>query len=244
MSEESSTTPTPAAEAPPVTAPAAPEAPAAPTHDDLTGMSSKAQERIAAVIAREKAAVARAEAAEAAQRAAESRAAEAQKAAAAADELRQQVADAQKRAETETAERAVDKAIYRAGITDDEGADFVRLAYGRIPLDDKGARPPLAEWLANRDGLPKAVRAYLPEAASPPAATAAPAAPAATAATAAPATPASPPGLPNPDKGAGAAPPGAGAYDAAAILQLGQDPAAWAAHRAAVFASIDGARGN
>jgi len=45
----------------------------------------------------------------------------------------------------------------------------VQTFYSRLPQE---GRPPLAEWLGNKDGLPKAVRAYLAEAA--------PAAPAAT----------------------------------------------------------------
>lgn len=71
----------------------------------------------------------------------------------------------------------VERQLLGAGITDSEALEYVTHAYGKLPAEGK---PPLSEWLGNRDALPKAVRAYLPEAA--PAATtqaalAAPAAP-------------------------------------------------------------------
>ena len=45
--------------------------------------------------------------------------------------------------------------------------EYVQHAYSRLPSE---GRPPLAEWLAAKDTLPKAVRAYLPEAPAPAAA--------------------------------------------------------------------------
>lgn len=57
-----------------------------------------------------------------------------------------------------------ERAILSAGITDPEAADIVAHAYGRVPTPAEGAKPTLAEWLANRETLPKGVRAYLPDA--------------------------------------------------------------------------------
>jgi len=56
---------------------------------------------------------------------------------------------------------AVERSILSAGITEGEGLDFTLLAWQRIAED---ARPAggVAEWLASRDTLPKAVQAYLP----------------------------------------------------------------------------------
>lgn len=65
----------------------------------------------------------------------------------------------------------IQREIMAAGILDEEGADYVQHAYSKLPAD---GRPPLTEWLSNREALPKAVRAYLAEAA--PAAGAPPAA--------------------------------------------------------------------
>jgi len=55
----------------------------------------------------------------------------------------------------------IEREISSAGITDAEGMEYVQHAYGKLPQE---GRPPLAEWLAAKDALPKAVRAYLPEA--------------------------------------------------------------------------------
>ena len=44
-------------------------------------------------------------------------------------------------------------------------------AYGKLAAD---ARPPIGEWLANREALPRAVRAYMPEAGTAAPAAAAP----------------------------------------------------------------------
>jgi hypothetical protein len=57
-----------------------------------------------------------------------------------------------------------ERELFSRGITDQEGMDFVRIAYDRLPAE---GRPPLGEWLAG-DKLPKAVRAYMPDAASAP----------------------------------------------------------------------------
>lgn len=56
----------------------------------------------------------------------------------------------------------LEREIYGAGITDAEGIEYVQHAYSKLKADE---RPPLGEWLANKDALPRAIRAYLPEAA-------------------------------------------------------------------------------
>ena len=61
-----------------------------------------------------------------------------------------------------------ERELFSRGITDQEGMDFVRIAYDRLPAE---GRPPLGEWLAG-DKLPKAVRAYMPDATTAPAPTA------------------------------------------------------------------------
>ena len=79
-----------------------------------------------------------------------------------------------------------ERAILSAGIVDPEAADIVAHAYSRVPTPAEGAKPSLSEWLANREALPKGVRAYLPDAGAV-------AAPAATSqATTAPALPPTP----------------------------------------------------
>ncbi len=59
---------------------------------------------------------------------------------------------------------ATEKAILAAGISDPEGVDFARVAYERVQPGQNGQRPDIASWLANKDALPRAVRAYLAEA--------------------------------------------------------------------------------
>ena len=59
---------------------------------------------------------------------------------------------------------STERAILSAGITDPEAADIVAHAYGRVPTPAEGTKPTLSEWLANREALPKGVRAYLPDA--------------------------------------------------------------------------------
>ena len=54
----------------------------------------------------------------------------------------------------------LEREIYASGITEEEGIEYVQHAYGKLAAD---ARPPIGEWLANREALPRAVRAYMPE---------------------------------------------------------------------------------
>lgn len=58
----------------------------------------------------------------------------------------------------------LEREIYAAGITDAEGIEYVQHAYSKLKADD---RPAIGEWLAAKDTLPRAIRAYLPEASAP-----------------------------------------------------------------------------
>lgn len=106
-----------------------------------------------------------------------------------------------------------ERELFSRGITDQEGMDFVRMAYDRLPAE---GRPALGEWLAG-DKLPKAVRAYMPEAAP---------------ASAAPTTPTTPP--PPANAGVTNAPSGAPSqYTPEAISRM--SPAEYKAARAAIL---------
>ena len=126
-----------------------------------------------------------------------------------------------------------ERAILSAGIVDPEAADIVAHAYSRVAVPAEGAKPTLAEWLANREALPKGVRAYLPDASG------AVAAPATTGQ--APAPVALPP-TPSVNAGAssGTAAP-AKTFSAESIRQMLGTPqgrAAYAANRTAILASL------
>ena len=125
-----------------------------------------------------------------------------------------------------------ERAILSAGITDPEAADIVAHAYGRVATPAEGAKPTLAEWLANREALPKGVRAYLPDAGAV-------AAPAATgqAATA----PALPPAAKVNTGASSGTPAPAKTFSPEAIqamLGTPQGRATYAANRAAILASL------
>jgi hypothetical protein len=75
--------------------------------------------------------------------------------------LSTQLAEYQRREQAWTEERT----ILSSGISDPDGVDFARHAWSRLP-DDKRPAGGIAEWLTQRDALPKAVQAYLPPAAA------------------------------------------------------------------------------
>jgi TolA-binding protein len=79
-----------------------------------------------------------------------------------AEKYRAQIEEVKAASKAEREALRTEREIAAAGITDAEGIDYVQHAYSRLHSE---GRPPLAEWLGNKDGLPKAVRAYLPEAA-------------------------------------------------------------------------------
>jgi len=89
-----------------------------------------------------------------------------------AEKYRAQVDEVKAASKAEREALRIEREISAAGITDAEGMEYVQHAYSRLPSE---GRPPLAEWLGNKEALPKAVRAYLAEApAAAPAPTAAP----------------------------------------------------------------------
>jgi hypothetical protein len=78
-----------------------------------------------------------------------------------ADKYRTQIEEVKAASKAEREALRIEREIASAGITDAEGMEYVQHAYGKLPQE---GRPPLAEWLAAKDALPRAVRAYLPEA--------------------------------------------------------------------------------
>jgi hypothetical protein len=89
-----------------------------------------------------------------------------------AEKYRAQIEEVKAASKAEREALRIEREISAAGITDAEGMEYVQHAYSRLPSE---GRPPLAEWLGNKEALPKAVRAYLAEApAAAPAPTAAP----------------------------------------------------------------------
>lgn len=97
------------------------------------------------------------------------RVAELEPAAAEVAKYRTQVEELQGATKAEREALRIEREIYAAGITDAEGIEYVQHAYGKLKADE---RPALGEWLGNRDALPRAVRAYLPETSAPQAAAA------------------------------------------------------------------------
>lgn len=95
------------------------------------------------------------------------RVAELEPAAAEVQSYRAQVEELKGATKAEREALRIEREIYAAGITDAEGIEYVQHAYSKLKADD---RPALGEWLGNKDALPRAVRAYLPEAAAPQAA--------------------------------------------------------------------------
>lgn len=119
---------------------------------------------------------------------------------------------------------AVERQLLSAGITDAEALEYVQHAYGKLPAEGK---PALSEWLGNRDALPKAVRAYLPEATAP--AAPAPTTPTQAAAPVAPAPKPSTATVPQ-------APSEPQSWTAEAIARL--SPSEFKANREAIFAAL------
>ena len=91
----------------------------------------------------------------------EGRVVELEPVAASAEKYRAQVEEVKAASKAEREALRVEREIASAGITDAEGIEYVQHAYGKLAAE---GRPPLSEWLAAPDGLPKAVRAYLPAA--------------------------------------------------------------------------------
>jgi len=99
------------------------------------------------------------------------RVAELEPAATEVEKYRSQVEELKGATKAEREALRIEREIYAAGITDAEGIEYVQHAYSKLSPEE---RPALGEWLGNRDALPRAVRAYLPEAAATQTAHAAP----------------------------------------------------------------------
>ncbi len=134
-----------------------------------------------------------------------------------ADKYRTQIEEVKAQSKAEREALRIEREIASAGITDAEGMEYVQHAYGRLPAE---GRPPLAEWLAAKDSLPKAVRAYLPEATPA-------AAPAPTTMT-----------MPKANAGVTSQQPvvSPSAWNEAAIAKM--SPSEWKANKAAILASL------
>lgn len=141
----------------------------------------------------------------------------------AATKYQSQIEELKTMSKTEREALAVERQLLSAGITDAEALDYVTHAYGKLPAEGK---PALSEWLGNRDALPKAVRAYLPEAAP------------ATPTQAAPAPP-PPPTVPAPKSSTATVPQAPSqpqSWTAEAIARL--SPSEYKANKDAIFAAL------
>ena len=154
----------------------------------------------------------------------ESRVVELEPLAAAADKWREQAEEAKAMTKAEREALRLEREIMSAGVTDAEGMEYVQHAYSKLPAEN---RPPLGEWLANRDGLPRAVRAYLSD--PTPAPQAAPAQPTQPTQPATPAPATSKATIPQ-------APTAPESWTREAILRL--SPAEFKANREAIFAAL------
>lgn len=122
--------------------------------------------------------------------------------------------------------------LLRSGVLDEEAQEVAKLFYSKVQPGADGKRPSLSAWLSQRDQLPKAVQAYLPQAPqvqqaqvqAPPSVQ--------TQATQPPA----PVRLPDSDRGAGTAPQAGSSFSPTAIKSL--TPQEYAASRAAILASL------
>ena len=126
----------------------------------------------------------------------------------------------------------MERELLKSGVIDDEAQEVARHFYAKIPAPKEGSKPTISQWLANRDALPKAVQAYLPQAQPQVQQSQAPAPQAGAAPQAAPA----PVRLPDSDRGAGAAPQAGSSFSPTAIKSLSPDE--YKASRAAILASL------
>ena len=141
-----------------------------------------------------------------------------------ADKWRGQYEEAKASSKAEREALRLEREIMSAGVMDAEGLDYVQHAYSKLPAE---GRPPIGEWLSNRDGLPKAVRAYLTD--SAPAPQQAPTLPSSTAPAAVPMPRTSTATVPQ-------APAEPAVWSAEAISRL--SPTEFRAHREAIMASL------
>lgn len=148
-----------------------------------------------------------------------------------AETARAEYAKAQAEWQAQQTTWQTERAMLSAGITDPEAPDIVQAAYAKVQPGEGGQKPTLSEWLANREALPKGVRAYLPEGAA--SATPAPAVAAQ--------TPASAPATPKVNAGAAATAEPVKTFSPDAIQRMLGTPAGraeYAKNRAAILASL------
>ena len=148
-----------------------------------------------------------------------------------AETARAEYAKAQAEWQAQQTTWQTERAMLSAGITDPEAPDIVQAAYSKVQPGEGGQKPTLSEWLANREALPKGVRAYLPEGAA--SATPAPAAAAPVAASA--------PATPKVNAGAAATAEPVKTFSPDAIQRMLGTPAGraeYAKNRAAILASL------
>jgi len=150
----------------------------------------------------------------------EARVGELQPLAETAEKYRVQLDEQKAMSKAEREALRLEREIMSAGVMDAEGLEYVQLAYGKLPAE---GRPSISEWLGNRDALPKAVRAYLSDAAAPTTTTAAP-------------TPAPAPAPSTARAAVAAAPDAPQSWTPEAIARL--SPQEFKANREAIFAAL------
>jgi hypothetical protein len=123
-----------------------------------------------------------------------------------------------------------ERELLRSGVLDPEAQEVARFFYSKVAPDSEGKKPSISGWLSQRDQLPKAVAAYLPQAQAVTQVHAPQ-----TVQAQAPQPPA-PVRLPDSDRGAGAAPQAGSSFSPTAIKSL--SPTEYAASRAAILTSL------
>lgn len=126
----------------------------------------------------------------------------------------------------------MERELLRSGVLDAEAQEVARFFYSKVAPDSNGKKPSISGWLSQREGLPKAVQAYLPA----PQAQAAPQVQASAPQAGAAPQPPAPVRLPDSDRGAGAAPQASSSFSPSAIKNL--TPQEYAASRTAILASL------
>jgi hypothetical protein len=124
-----------------------------------------------------------------------------------------------------------ERELLRAGVLDSEAQEVARLFYGRLPSDSNGAKPSISQWLSQREALPKAVQAYLPQAQAQ-----APVQQTQVQQSQAPVQAAPPVQMPDANRGAGVSPQAGSSFSPQAIKSMSPDE--YARNRSAILASL------
>lgn len=77
------------------------------------------------------------------------------------------LAELQAQMEAERQGWGAERTLIGMGVQDQEGQEIIKALYDRVKPDAAGAKPSIGDWLAARDSLPKAVKAYLPDSGTP-----------------------------------------------------------------------------